>query len=210
MVHSHKNLPLNQHFVRLVADPNIYICNLILHPQNDVLHLLANAIETQGSKLQCKWLKVSVGNKDGEENFISRVKNHVRCYQLDIYHRDSPCKYDDDIMLDLFLNGALMTPAILASNYDFSNIVVDLVQKFLNLKECDQFQLVPSIRSYVAKPVLEVLKHHYAPKEPREGTSAFEFINNNILKKLEIIVKISDKISCSYSDDRFSLNINNL
>ncbi|KAI1699635.1 serpentine type 7TM GPCR chemoreceptor srd domain-containing protein [Ditylenchus destructor] len=49
---SHENWPVFQHFVRLLTDPFIYINNLELVPQIDVLNLLAGAIKSDRNRLQ--------------------------------------------------------------------------------------------------------------------------------------------------------------
>ncbi|KAI1715855.1 hypothetical protein Ddc_10772 [Ditylenchus destructor] len=216
LVLSHKNLLLNLHFIRLIADPNIYINHLQLCLQNDVLSLLSQAIGNQNrNRLRCEKLTVILNGNT--QNIINWVNNHVCCNELNIGRDystpDKPWKYYDKLILDLCLNGAHITSALNFSSYDFSNVVVNFVQKFIDLKEADQYQVVQSIRSCVKKlmlpgvepEILKVLESNCAtlprkvivPKIDnfleglrKERRTELEFINNNILKKLQITFTI--------------------
>ncbi|KAI1715851.1 hypothetical protein Ddc_10768 [Ditylenchus destructor] len=213
LVLSHKYSPLFQHFIRLIADPNIYINHLHLGLQNDVLSLLSQAIGNQNSnRLRCEKLRVMF-NKN-TQNIINWVKNHVCCNELNIdgYYSTTDYCYDE-LILDLCLNGAHITSALNFDSYDFSNVVFNFVQKFIDLKEADQYQIVQSIRSWnmklmlpgVEPEILKILESNCAtlPRKMivpkivnyleglrKERRTELEFINNNILKKLQITFTI--------------------
>ncbi|KAI1696058.1 hypothetical protein DdX_19257 [Ditylenchus destructor] len=71
-----QNWPVFEHFVRLATDPFIYIDSMNLTPQNDVLNLLAGAINSE-RRLQCNELSFYL-NGNSQKSF-TWAKNHVRC-----------------------------------------------------------------------------------------------------------------------------------
>ncbi|KAI1693209.1 hypothetical protein DdX_20801 [Ditylenchus destructor] len=68
------NWPLFQHFVRLATDPFIYIDIMELTYQNDVLDLLAGAINSDNDRLQCKDLDFNLNGNS--QKSITWAKNH--------------------------------------------------------------------------------------------------------------------------------------
>ncbi|KAI1695262.1 hypothetical protein Ddc_21363 [Ditylenchus destructor] len=75
-------------------------------------------------------------------------------------------------------------------------VVVGFVQKFINLKNCDESQIVHSIRCPVSQPTAKTLKSNYEKffvKEEKDqyGRTAayiYEFVNGDIGKKLQLSI----------------------
>ncbi|KAI1702216.1 hypothetical protein DdX_15632 [Ditylenchus destructor] len=200
---SHENWPLFQHFVRLVTDPFIYIDSAQLAYQNDILNLLSETINSDRDRLQCKELYFDL-NADSHsfknfnaniQKFITWAKDSVRCNQFSLH-----CKADfnhDEAFFDLFLTGAHCTRSIKIVYVGRSTVLVNFVQKFMDLKTCDECQLVEAIEGSFRTQALEMLKQKFAVfivnEERRHNTHIFELVNNNIGKKLQLTtVKRSD------------------
>ncbi|KAI1695753.1 hypothetical protein Ddc_21001 [Ditylenchus destructor] len=201
-----ENWPMFQHFVRLLTDPYIYIRSLTLTFQVDVLNLLAKAINSDDNCVQCKELVINL--RVDSQKFIKWVKDHTRCDKFRIYNYSG--SNNDDEFLDLFMTGAYCTSEIYVERYDLCKVVVAFVQNFMDLKSCDENQMVESIRGTFSDRSVEVVKRNYAEvlvKEERNqvGTfdQVFEFVNNDIGKKLNLIVanRFRDRMS------EFSLKI---
>ncbi|KAI1699731.1 hypothetical protein DdX_17154 [Ditylenchus destructor] len=182
--------PAFQHFVRLIADPFVYIDTMELTYQNDVLNLLSGAINSE-RRLQCK--KFDFNLNGNSQKSITWTKNHVRCNQFYIYG-ESDLNLDE-ALLDFFVTGARCTPSLKIGYHDLPKAVVDFVQKFMELKNSDESQLVEAIEGNFKSQVVELLKRDYAEfivKEERGhryNTHIFEFVNVNIGKKLRLIAK---------------------
>ncbi|KAI1715852.1 hypothetical protein Ddc_10769 [Ditylenchus destructor] len=221
--HIHKNLTLLRHFVRLLTDPNIYINHSQLDPQNDVLTWLAKAIGNQDrNRLQCKELKIypNVDIYPFTPNLISWAKNNVCCNELNIeYHfGDHLTRTHDQMLLDLFMNGSHMTSAINTFIYDLSNVVVDFVQKFMDLQQSDDHQIVQHIHGNRSLQIaVAKLKSKYVECVVMEEIDAcedtseyvFEFVNSNIAKKLQLTGTVvnGDNLAHFYMiKSEFSLN----
>ncbi|KAI1702484.1 hypothetical protein Ddc_17049 [Ditylenchus destructor] len=201
---THENWPIFQHFVRLFTDPFIFIRFVQLIPRNEVLNLLAAAIDPDHDRLQCAELALISNNSNPHENtekLVTWVKNYVRCKKVHINsHSES---YIGEELLDLFATGAQCTSAITTKRYDLSKAVEDFVQKFLDLKSCDENQMVESIEgrfkfmysllseefelNYDKFIVKEEVHHEYAEQ-------VYEFINDDIGKKITFTVR-------TYNDD---------
>ncbi|KAI1702526.1 hypothetical protein DdX_15425 [Ditylenchus destructor] len=203
---NHENWPLFQHFIRLLTDPFIFIQSLLMTPPSEVLNLLAGAINPNRKRLQCK--KLECINLTGNlQEFMNWIKNHVCCDTIRI--DDSSFLNSDPEYFDFFVT-AQCTTAIVRF-YDLSDVVVDLVQKFMDLKTCDESQTVETIRgSMKDRGVVAVLKRNYATceeyTERRITNQVIKFINDNIGKSLELIVTVSPPSDTSH----FALKIENL
>ncbi|KAI1707468.1 modulator of levamisole receptor-1 domain-containing protein [Ditylenchus destructor] len=193
---NHENWPLFQHFVRLLSDPFVYIDNLCLSSQNDVLNLLAGAINPDRGRLRCNELYFEPhGNI---QKFISWIKDHICCISFIV--SDCMDSNHDQELLNFFLTGAHCTSAVSVS---FSGIVVDFVKKFLDFKNCDEYQLVQSIETSIVDDDKEiqdaqVLKREYSKfivkeeydEDDDSTTYVFEFNNDDIEKKLQLILHL--------------------
>ncbi|KAI1690747.1 hypothetical protein Ddc_24720 [Ditylenchus destructor] len=192
--HKNETWPLFQHFFRLLIDPFIYIRTLELNLKNDALSLLAGGMNPDRDRLHCKQLKINFD--EYTQKLISWIKDHVRCDELlldNFYGSDY-----DEVFLDLFLIGAPCTSAINVVDCDLSQIIAGFVQKFMGLKNSDEYLVVESIRGNDKdRAIVETLKHDCArfitkeeQFEERNGTrQVIEFINNDIEKKLTFSIK---------------------
>ncbi|KAI1703293.1 hypothetical protein Ddc_16611 [Ditylenchus destructor] len=190
---NHENWPVFQHFARLLTDPFVYIRSVGLTPQNDVLNLLAGTINSDHSRLQCEKLKFHL---DGNvRKFLDWIKNHVLCKVFQIcndddfsWEEDSPSYYEE--LLDFFFTGARCTSKITSSEWAIPELFVEFVQKFMNLKNGDECQVVESVRISECWQTLNALKNNYAKfivkeyKDKNGFENVFEFVNDNIGKKL--------------------------
>ncbi|KAI1691454.1 hypothetical protein DdX_21878 [Ditylenchus destructor] len=194
---SHYNWPLFQHFVRLLTDPSIYINYLRLTPLIHIsfVNLLAEAINLDSSRIQCGTMVLysyRAGLEDNVQKFIGWTKNHVLCKEFRVSH-ESNTNFDEE-MLDFLMTGAHCTFAISINRSDISNVIVAFLQKFMDLKECDENQMIESIRCYGAEGVLEALNRVYAKlidKEEKGKDQCIELFNNRIGKKLKITARIT-------------------
>ncbi|KAI1694546.1 hypothetical protein DdX_20062 [Ditylenchus destructor] len=203
--------PVFQHFFRLLMDPFIYIRYLSLNPQK-ALSLLAGAMNPDRGRLQCKKLKIDF-NGDVQK-LIIWIKDHVCCDEFGIAGANS--NYDEEV-LDLFMTGAPCTSTIYVKRYELSKFV-DLVQKFMALKNRDEYQVVESIWGYVKHQAdVEALKRNCAEfiaeeeksdqqhEQGRSTRHVIGFINKDIEKKLTLDVTIF-----SFALGSFSIKITNL
>ncbi|KAI1706335.1 hypothetical protein Ddc_15347 [Ditylenchus destructor] len=214
---NHENWPLFQHFIRLLTDPFIYIRYLELTLPDDILYLLAGAISSDRIRLQCEELKFNLNGH--AQNVFCWIKGHANSKKIEICNRyGSNCNQE---LLDFFVTGAHCTSEICIIYYVISKVVVDFIQKFLDLKSCDEYQFVESIKGDGKDGDLEVLTQSYAKflvkKEVNErryglddydyGNSVyvFEFVNNDVGKKLKLTVT-----KWSYTSPYYSLKIDNL
>ncbi|KAI1703554.1 hypothetical protein Ddc_16511 [Ditylenchus destructor] len=201
---NHENWPLFQHFVRLLTDPFIYIRSLTLTSQNGVLNLLATAMNPVHNRLQCDEL---VLNLDGKvQNLLCWIKKYVRCNRCEIYEgNDDDTNYDKEL-IEFLVIGGQCTSKVNICHYDFSNAVVDLVQKIMDLKSCDENQIVECIQvKFTDERIVDLLKHDYTKfivKEEEDdyddsSVHAFEFVNSDIGKKLQLTAKFFDNTDFS-------------
>ncbi|KAI1702181.1 hypothetical protein Ddc_17252 [Ditylenchus destructor] len=214
---NHEKWPLFQHFVRLFTDPFIYIRYLKLAPRIDVsfINLLAEAMNPDYNRLRCNAVVLFSNGINIEDNvlkFIGWIKNHVHCNKFRIIHDDISNYHEE--LLDLFVTGAHCTSAITIIFGDLSNVFKALLQKFMDLKNRDEYQIVESIRGDVKdQGVVEELKRNYAEfiAEEEQFEDVYStghvigFINNNIEKKLTLSVK-----NYPYGPACFSIKISNL
>ncbi|KAI1690533.1 hypothetical protein DdX_22430 [Ditylenchus destructor] len=131
--------------------------------------------------------------------YITWAKDHLRCNQFSIY---GEANLSQEALLDLFVTGGQCTSLIIVDYNDISKAMIDFVQKFLELENWDDYQGVQSIRSshVVKNQAIQVLKNDYAKflvKEEHNDDDdsteySFEFVNNAIGKKLQLIAKIFD------------------
>ncbi|KAI1694548.1 hypothetical protein DdX_20059 [Ditylenchus destructor] len=174
--------PLFQHFVRLITDPFIRIRYLGLIPQADVLKLLSATIDRSNrGHLQCETLNFNFEG-DVQESF----------------------SYHDKQLLDFFATGSDCTSEIFVTSDHISKaVIVDFVQKFMDLKSRDDSQLVESIRGRVSIPTANELKTNYEKffikaEEYANGwitARIFEFANADIAKKLQLTISYSYRIN---------------
>ncbi|KAI1704038.1 hypothetical protein DdX_14539 [Ditylenchus destructor] len=205
--------PIFQHVVRLLTDPFIYINCLTMNPRIDIpfMNLLAGAMNSDSRRIQCgRMLLCSLednGLKDIVQKFIGWSKNHVLCKEFEVFHK-SDTNFDEE-MLDFFVTGSQCTSKIKINRFDLSErVIVAFLQKFMVLKDCDETQMVESIRCYGSGQVVEVLNRDYAKfidKEEKGKDQCIELFNNRIGKKLQITVRITAE-RWIY----FSLDIKNL
>ncbi|KAI1702045.1 hypothetical protein DdX_15729 [Ditylenchus destructor] len=196
---SHENWPVFQHFVRLITDPFVYIQQIDLIPQNDVLHLLIGAFNQDSNRLQCKKLRLNL--EGNVQKFIGWIKGHVSCGEIRIDNYNSS-NYEE--LLDLFVTGAHCTSRISFSDYYSSNVVVNFVKKFIDLKSSDEYHVVEYIRGYSEDcydgETVKVLKRDNAKflvkAVENEGDGCtehvFEFVNTDVGKKLQLSIELID------------------
>ncbi|KAI1704820.1 hypothetical protein DdX_14042 [Ditylenchus destructor] len=213
---NHENWPVFQHFVRLATDPFIYIDNMNLTPQTDVLNMLAGSINSD--RLQCKGL-IFILNGNSQESF-TWAKDHVRCNQFSIHGKAD--LNEDEAFLDLFMTAGQCTSSVYVDFDDIFKAVLDFVQKFLDLENWDEYRGVLSIEGIevLNDQNIEVLENDNAKffvkeehDEDDDNTElVFEFTNNAIGKKLQLFVTIFDNEDAAiYSASHgFSLKITNL
>ncbi|KAI1705173.1 hypothetical protein DdX_13778 [Ditylenchus destructor] len=180
--------PFLQHFVRLLTDPFIYIRRMDFVSRNELLNLLTEAMNPELGRLHCEQMHFYL--EDNVQKSMNFTKNHVRCDDFQIWNNSSSTH--DKEFLDFIVNGGYCTSAIDVRNCHLPNITVDLVQKFMGLKNCDEYQLVDSIRYNTDDQLPEVLKRNYAKfiveeeSDNRCIAQIFEFANNDIRKKLRL------------------------
>ncbi|KAI1708038.1 hypothetical protein Ddc_14508 [Ditylenchus destructor] len=187
-----ENWPVFQHFVRLLSDPFIYIRSMELAYQTDVLSLLSGAINQDHGRLQCKQLVYNLCAN--AQQFMSWKKDHVLCDQFKIIGFKFWLSNFDEMFLDFFMTGANCTSRIDVRNYNLSVVLVDFVKKFMDLKHCDEYQIVETIESNASFGAVDVLKRVYAEfivKEEKNEDDhiieqVFEFVNVEIGKKLQL------------------------
>ncbi|KAI1702180.1 hypothetical protein Ddc_17251 [Ditylenchus destructor] len=211
---SQENWPVFQHFFRLLTDPFIFIRSMGLPRQNDALNLLAGAINPDCGRIQCQSLYVDL--EDNMQNRISWIKGHVHCYHFSImgpiYPIVLPSNHDEEF-LDFFMTGANCTSSIYLKFYEPCKLIARFVQKFMDLKGCDENKVVGTIVCHPNANVnIDALKRDYADFVVKEyiseitGSSylVFEFVNNDIERKLKF------KICFCYSSTEFKLRVANV
>ncbi|KAI1708644.1 hypothetical protein DdX_11720 [Ditylenchus destructor] len=231
---NHENWPLFQHFVRLLTAPHIYLNYVELTPQPDFLNLLAGAVNPLRNRLQCETLHFKL--RGNIQKYIIWIKGHVSCKEFQIsdtgfkFASELLGEYDEEL-LDFLVTGADCTREINVIYYDCANVVVDFVQKFMDLKNCDEYQMIPSIKSNATHRIAEMMKRHYAKFLVKEESGeveenlywddcdtnadyyytaiAYEFINNDIGKKLELTAKMHWRRHIAFNSS-FKLNIKHL
>ncbi|KAI1708347.1 hypothetical protein Ddc_14429 [Ditylenchus destructor] len=215
---NNENWPLFQHFVRLLTDSFIYIRSLELTRQIDDLNLL---LQYRG-RLQCEKLKLNLEDNPTQK-FFSWIKNYVCCTEFQMTNISLfwlACEgHCDSELLDFFLTGAHCASEIKIKYPDPSKVIIGFVQKFIDFKHCDEYQVVESIEcnGQSIKSVGE-LKHKYATfivKEENDNHKTyhtFEFINYEIRKKLKLTAKINHiaVLSLDIYSSYFVLQIENL
>ncbi|KAI1702055.1 hypothetical protein DdX_15740 [Ditylenchus destructor] len=220
---NHENWPALHHFIRLLTDPFIYICQMELPPHNDALNLVAGAINPDCGRLQCRQLDFNL--EDNMQNLISWIKDYVRCYKCAIsnyrnsIHTLGPSNSNyDKKFLNFFMTGANCTSSIYLKYYDPCKLIAAFVKKFLDLKGCDENNVIETIVCHPNANVnFDVLKRDYADfvvegniNENYEISGltwlVFEFVNNEIGKKL----RLSIRIDFAYHSIEFTLKITNL
>ncbi|KAI1703300.1 hypothetical protein Ddc_16618 [Ditylenchus destructor] len=193
---SHENWPLFQHFVRLITDPFIYIRWMDLIPQNEILNLLVGAVNSDRERLQCG--KLTFRLEGNVQKFMSWIKNNVRCDKFQIISDSRELRCDEGLP-DFFLTGANCTSKIYMEYYEPSDVIVEFAQKFMDLKTRDDYKVVEFLDCNVAKRCVQELKRKCAKfiveEENDDGNSkhVFEFVNNDIGKKMQLTAKIFDK-----------------
>ncbi|KAI1727403.1 hypothetical protein Ddc_04706 [Ditylenchus destructor] len=191
--------PLFQHFIRLLSDPFICIDGIELSYQNDVMNLLVETITPDRGRLQCYTLYF---NHHGNlPKFINWIKDHVCCYYLDIFgNTDS---IHDQELLNFFLTAGQCASSMYTWFHDLSQVVVDFVKKFLELKNGDEYQLVQSFENVedvdfgeeiqIVKVLMREYRDNLVKEERYEDTDTttyyFEFYNDEIKKKLQLTVE---------------------
>ncbi|KAI1708202.1 hypothetical protein Ddc_14465 [Ditylenchus destructor] len=211
---NHENWPVFQHFVRLLSDPFIYIRSLEMVYQTDVFSLFSQAINPDRNRLRCEKFKFHP-ELDSQES-MSWAKDHVLCDKFRICE-SSDSNFDQEL-LNFFMTGASCTSKISAKEYDLSDVIFDFVQKFMDLKKFDENQIVQSIKSNHAHMVLNVLTRNYAEfivkdeedEEDETAVTIFEFVNNDIGKKMEITLETTACGSECEQETCFLLQIENL
>ncbi|KAI1696798.1 hypothetical protein DdX_18866 [Ditylenchus destructor] len=183
---NHETWPLFQHFVRLITDPFICIRNLGLIPQADVLKLLASTIERSNrGRLQCG--KLDFNFESNVQESFSCIKDHVRSASFQIIgYRSSPDH--DKQLLDFFATGSHCTSETFVAFDSISKgVILDFVQKFMDLKSSDDVQLVESIRGRVSTPTEEALMSNYGNSKfmdlkSRDDSQLVESIRGRVSK----------------------------
>ncbi|KAI1710474.1 hypothetical protein Ddc_13421 [Ditylenchus destructor] len=207
-----KSWALFQHFVRLLSDPFVSIRNAELTSQADVFNLLAETIDgSNRGRLQCK--KLDIDFEDNAHKALSWVKGHMRCVNFQIAISDKSANRDKEL-LDFFATGSVCTSKIVVKNFGISkDVVIDFVQKFMDLKSCDESQIVHSIRAMISEPDADALESNYAKFVVEEVESrydftpahVFELVNVDTGKKLQLTVTRNTLliVDGDYSDVEF-------
>ncbi|KAI1708560.1 hypothetical protein Ddc_14294 [Ditylenchus destructor] len=190
--------PLLQHFVSLLADSFIYIRHIELTSRYELLNLLTDAMTPERGHLQCEEMHFYL--EDNVQKFMSWLKNNVRCDKFQISDISGLDRNEE--LLNFFITGGHCTSALEVRYYDLSQdrsyIIVDLVQKFLDLKTCDEYELVDSIQYNSAGEIAEALKHKYTKFIVKVETAncsspqIFQFVNKDIGKKMEFTTSVID------------------
>ncbi|KAI1695626.1 hypothetical protein Ddc_21128 [Ditylenchus destructor] len=203
---NHKNWPLFQHFIRLLTDPFIYIRYLTLKPLKVFLNLLTGAINSGSGRLKCDTLAITLQRRTliepiriNSRKFLSWIKEHVLCDEFCVFGNNY---YDtsnhDEGLLDFFMTGANCASEICVGYYDISEVIFDYVERFVNLKASDEYQMVESIQCYGGCGAIEVLKRYYdkfVTKEEKDhgyNVLLFELTNNSVEKKLQITTRFDE------------------
>ncbi|KAI1691749.1 hypothetical protein DdX_21661 [Ditylenchus destructor] len=127
---------------------------------------------------------------------IYQAAGDRRAYELIAYgyYKDL-----DKQLLDFFATGSHCTSEVFVIfNWISKAVIVDFVQKFMDLKSRDDSQLVESIRGYVSETTAEAMKNNYV-KFFTQGNyenrwnveDIFELVNADIAKKLQLTISQS-------------------
>ncbi|KAI1712098.1 hypothetical protein Ddc_12594 [Ditylenchus destructor] len=191
---NHETWPLFEHFIRLLTDPFIYIRFLGLIPQQEFFNLFAATIDRSNrGRLQCDELMFYFEGNSLES--LNWIKDHVRCVKFAIEFSSSANR--DKQVVDFIATGSQCMSEIFVMKSHFSKAaIIDLVQRFTDLKKCDESQIVHSIRALITKPTREVLNKNYGKFFVKEGKDelgenterVFEFVNVDIGKKFQLTV----------------------
>ncbi|KAI1691700.1 hypothetical protein Ddc_24078 [Ditylenchus destructor] len=188
-----ENWPAFQHFIRLLTDPFIFICTVHLHYQSAFINALSGAVNSD-RRLQCSCFYFSL--KGNSQKSITWTKNHVRCdkfHILGLWISNDLELNLDEALLDFFVTGAHCTSKFDVEMYDMSKNMVDFVQKFLDLKNSDEYQLVGAIRGNFALLTRDYAEFIVKEEKNRYSTEQiFEFVNKDIGKKLQLSTEKSD------------------
>ncbi|KAI1702108.1 hypothetical protein DdX_15704 [Ditylenchus destructor] len=190
----HETWPLFQHFIRLVSDPFIYIRYLGLISQQEFFNSFAATIDhCNRGRLHCDELMFDF--KGNSLNFLNWIKDNVRCVKFAIEASTSANR--DKQVLDFIATGSQCTSEIFVMQSHFSKgALIGLIQRFMGLKNCDESQIIQSIRVLITKPTREVLDNNYGKFFIKEGKGRlgptteqiFEIVNVDIGKKLQLTV----------------------
>ncbi|KAI1705607.1 hypothetical protein Ddc_15673 [Ditylenchus destructor] len=181
---NHENWPLFQHFVRLLSDPFVYIEEVDLVLQNDVLNLLAGAFNLERGKLRCKIASVDLYDDFNIQKPINWINKNLSC--------DTFCIFDflnsnhDHELLDFFMTGPHCSSTIAVRAYDLSKVVIDFVHR--------------EFSTFIVKEEFD--------EDYDTTTYDFEFNNDDIGKKLQLSVKYYNRSPGNMP--HLSLNINEL
>ncbi|KAI1712950.1 hypothetical protein Ddc_12174 [Ditylenchus destructor] len=190
-----KTWPVFQHFVRLLTDPFVYIRYLELTPQKDVLSLFAKAINSERGRLQCGHVRLEFPLELQPLKFTSWIKDHVRCdeLRLTVSRTANSLPNCDKQLLDFFTTGSHCTSVIGFDDFYLPKaVVIGVVQKFMDLKNCDENQIVQFIWGHVSESDVEAWKTEctkFCVTEKCRGTiqdHVIEVTNNDIGKMLEL------------------------
>ncbi|KAI1692395.1 hypothetical protein Ddc_23632 [Ditylenchus destructor] len=155
---NNEDWPLFQHFVRLITDPSIYTGYVELTDQNDVLNLLTGIMNSDHDRLQCEQFNFNL--EGNSQKSVTWAKNYMRCNQLYI---DGEANLNmDEAIFDFFVTGAHCTQSIDILYRGLSKVITDFVQKFMDLKNSDESQLVEAIEGKISVPATELFKRDYA------------------------------------------------
>ncbi|KAI1706468.1 hypothetical protein Ddc_15281 [Ditylenchus destructor] len=192
--------PLFQHYVHLLADTFIYVRHMKFVLESEALSLFVGAMQSH-NRLQCYELTVSP--KRNFHKFIRWIKDHVLCNEIrvNVFTGYGDLNYDLELF-DFIVTGATCTSEIEVTDYDLSKVIVYMVQKFMSLKSCDEFQIVESVRGNVPPRSEKEFKRDYAKfivieegSEDSYGfTQVFDIINYNIGKKLQLTITHSSSV----------------
>ncbi|KAI1705171.1 hypothetical protein DdX_13776 [Ditylenchus destructor] len=204
--------PFLQHFVRLLTDPFIYIRRMDFVSQKQLLNILTEAMNPESGRLHCEEMHFYL--EDNVQKFMDWIRNNVHCDELQIYDTSLSYSLSTEDVAQFFITGGNFTSSIVIRyidlTQDHSYILVDLVQKFMELKNSDKFQLVGSIQCNFPGQILEVLQHNYAKfivndeKDNRRNSLLYQILNKDIGKKLQLTTRVIDD-DAEYSD-RFAFD----
>ncbi|KAI1709485.1 hypothetical protein DdX_11272 [Ditylenchus destructor] len=195
---SHDNWPSFQYFACLATDPFIYIENLELSYQNDVLNLLAEAINSNHDRFNCKQLIFHI--EGNSQKAITWIKNHVRCKQVSFdseIESNGADLNEGEHFLDFFVTGAQCTSTIIVDYRDISRTVFNFVQKFMDLPNSDEIHFVTTIEGYISEQTVEMFKRNYSECFVQQDHYSsieyvFQFVNNKVGQMLQLTAEITE------------------
>ncbi|KAI1698105.1 hypothetical protein Ddc_19298 [Ditylenchus destructor] len=152
---NHETWPLFQHFVRLLSDPFISIRDVKLTSQTEVFDLLASTIaRSNRGSLQCE--KLEFDFEGNSQKFFNWIKDHMRCVKFRIGVPNSSVNRDNQL-LDFFSTASHCASEIVMYSHISTPVILDFVQIFLNLKHCNESQMIKLIRGNISRPSAKVL-----------------------------------------------------